>query len=286
MSKKSNKQKKLPISVVMVVYNEEKIIERAIKSCFDIVDEIIVVHDGPCRDNTIDIVKKYTDKIYIKEHIGEAEPHRVFTYQTARNAWILQLDADEYISTDLRSHLEELINDGSVGAYALSWPLIRNEKTHLWGYKTCLFNKNEVRFIGSPHEYVKLLDGSKKPKKSHYAILHEPTYENLSWSIFRTKWTKWANIHASSLTTNFSEIEKWNCNLTDWEWRDRIRLNHPILFGLIGSSLYHFSYNFYHFLITGETYFLKQGYYSGLYFVVLYYYVNKNNVQLRRTASR
>ena len=51
------------ISVIMVVYNEEKIIETCLKSVENIASEILVMHDGPCKDNTLKICKKYTNKI-------------------------------------------------------------------------------------------------------------------------------------------------------------------------------------------------------------------------------
>ena len=49
---KASKTQKLPITLVMCVYNEEKIIEKALKSTIDYVSEIVVVHDGPCSDKT------------------------------------------------------------------------------------------------------------------------------------------------------------------------------------------------------------------------------------------
>jgi glycosyltransferase involved in cell wall biosynthesis len=286
MSQEFSAQKRLPVSVVMVVYNEEDVIERAIASFCDIVDEIIIVHDGPCKDNTLAIAKKYTDNVYVKEHAGIAEHHRVFTYRVARNDWILQLDADEYASPELRSHLESLIDDESVGAYALSWPKIYKGKPYLWDYKVCLFNKKKIYFIGASQEYVKLRDRSKEPKKISYAVLHEPPYENLSRAVFKRKQMPWIMLHADDLTTRFGEIEKWNCDLGDWEWSTRVRIDHPILFGIIGSSLYHSSYNLYHFLKTGESYFFVQGYYTSLYYSVLYYHVYKKNARLRRSKSR
>ena len=55
------KNKKLSVSVVMVIYNEEKLFERAIGSFYDLVDEIIIVHDGKCIDQSLEIARKYTE---------------------------------------------------------------------------------------------------------------------------------------------------------------------------------------------------------------------------------
>ncbi len=81
------------ISVCLVVYNEEKIIERCLRSIQAVADEIILVHDGECSDNTLEIAKKYTDKIFIRPHTGDSSLHRVFTYNKAQGQWIFQIDA-------------------------------------------------------------------------------------------------------------------------------------------------------------------------------------------------
>ena len=49
-------------SVYAIVMNEEKHIERMLKSVADF-DEIIIVDSGST-DKTLEIAKKYTDKIY------------------------------------------------------------------------------------------------------------------------------------------------------------------------------------------------------------------------------
>lgn len=51
------------ISLCMIVKDEEEVIERCLDSVKDIVDEIIIVDTGS-KDNTKQIVSKFTDKIY------------------------------------------------------------------------------------------------------------------------------------------------------------------------------------------------------------------------------
>jgi glycosyltransferase involved in cell wall biosynthesis len=54
---------KLPISAVILTYNEEKNIEICLKSICEWISEIFIVDSGST-DKTIEIAKKYTDKIY------------------------------------------------------------------------------------------------------------------------------------------------------------------------------------------------------------------------------
>ena len=66
----SSKKMKNGISAYLVVYHEEKVIERCLKSLVGVVNEIIVIHDGPCLDKTMEIAKKYTNHV-LKKNIKE-----------------------------------------------------------------------------------------------------------------------------------------------------------------------------------------------------------------------
>ena len=90
------------ISACLVVFNEEKLIERCLESLKGAVDEIIIIHDGDCQDNTLKIAATYGAKIYEKPHIGFAEEYRPFAYEQTKNNWILQIDADEFLSDGLK----------------------------------------------------------------------------------------------------------------------------------------------------------------------------------------
>ena len=53
----------ITVSLCMIVKNEEKILSRCLDSYLGLFDEIIIVDTGST-DNTKNIAKKYTDKIY------------------------------------------------------------------------------------------------------------------------------------------------------------------------------------------------------------------------------
>jgi len=261
--------KKLPISAVMVIYNEEKVLERALRSFYDVVDEIIIVHDGKCADKSLEIARKYTDKIFELEHIGEAERHRPFTYQKAKNDWILQVDADEYLSEDLRNNLKNLISK-EVGIYdVLSTAYYRGKHYYDIFYKRMLFKKSSIYFIGVTHEAAKPLDKNAKTEKTEFALMHEHPYDNLSFQIFQKKWKAWAKLQAAQLLEDFSTIPKWNCNLNDWEPNRRIRINCPILFGIIATSIYGIFTSIKLFLKHRKYFILKLGFFSFMYNIYL-----------------
>lgn len=270
----NKKFKKLPLSVAMVIYNEEALLERALLSCVDIADEIIIIHDGECTDKSLEIAKKYTNKIFERHHIGQAEQHRVFSYEQAKNDWIFQLDADEYLSDELRENLEKLIS-GDADAYSVSWSTFYKNTHYLWHRKRILFRKSKIYFIGACHEYVKPIDKKVSIKKTNFALFHEPAYDNSTFATFRTKWKKWSKIHAGQLLEDFASIPKWNCPLDDWEQHRRIRMRHPILLGMIATPAYHAFHCAKNFLKQWDPHILKMGIFAVLYHIHLYYYLNK-----------
>jgi len=101
---------KLPISVIILTYNEEKNIEECLKSVYGWVEEIFVV-DSFSTDKTLDIARKYTDKIYIHE-FANYSVQRNWTFENLpiETEWILNLDADHRVTPDLVEELKEIFS--------------------------------------------------------------------------------------------------------------------------------------------------------------------------------
>lgn len=97
------------LSVVLATRNEEENIGRCLQSIEDIADEIIIV-DEYSNDKTVEIAKEYGAKVF-------SEPHHEIFHITKQKAldkasgeWILQMDADEVVSTALASEILSVIN--------------------------------------------------------------------------------------------------------------------------------------------------------------------------------
>ena len=90
------------ISVIIITRNEEENIEPALKSV-EWADEIIVVDSGS-EDKTIDITKKYTNRIYKKEWQGFVEQKK-YALGLASYEWVLSIDADERVSPELKEEI-------------------------------------------------------------------------------------------------------------------------------------------------------------------------------------
>ena len=100
---------KTKISGCVITYNEEHNIERCLKSMIQIVDEIII-YDSKSNDNTVDIAKKYTDKIFITDWPGYGE-QRNRAISQCKYDWILFIDADEVLSDKLVNELYNISLD-------------------------------------------------------------------------------------------------------------------------------------------------------------------------------
>lgn len=94
------------ISVVINTYNESKNIESAIKSV-SWADEVIVC-DMHSEDKTAEIAKKLGTKVIFHKKEGYVEPARNFALSKATKDWILILDADETIGSDLAYRLQDI----------------------------------------------------------------------------------------------------------------------------------------------------------------------------------
>ena len=111
------------LSVTLIVKNEEK----NLADCLDTVkwaDEIVVL-DAGSDDKTIEIAKQYTDKVYVNADWQGYGIQRQRLQKFASSDWILMLDADERLTPELISVIQNSINkDDRNTVYALprlSW---------------------------------------------------------------------------------------------------------------------------------------------------------------------
>jgi len=94
------------ISVVINTLNDERNIERAIKSV-DWADEIIVC-DMHSDDKTTCVAKKLGAKIFLHKKVAFVELARNFALSKAANDWILVIDPDEQVPETLAKRLQEI----------------------------------------------------------------------------------------------------------------------------------------------------------------------------------
>lgn len=90
----------MKLSICMMVKNEEKNLKKCLMSIQPIMEKIsaeLIIVDTGSEDNTVDIAKIYTDKVYFHKWNDDFSSMRNITISYAKGDWILIIDADEYI---------------------------------------------------------------------------------------------------------------------------------------------------------------------------------------------
>ena len=90
------------ISVCMIVKNEEKMLPRCLDSLSGLWDELIIVDTGST-DETKEIAKKYTDKVYDFTWTGNFSDARNYSFSKAKGDYIYSADADEVLDEENRN---------------------------------------------------------------------------------------------------------------------------------------------------------------------------------------
>ncbi|MGL4736626.1 MAG: tetratricopeptide repeat-containing glycosyltransferase family 2 protein [Cellulosilyticaceae bacterium] len=97
----------MTISLCMIVKDEEKSLEICLESVKDIVEEIIIVDTGSS-DHTMEIAKKFTDKVYTIPWEDDFAKARNISFDYATQDYILWLDADDLIEKEEQSKIKAL----------------------------------------------------------------------------------------------------------------------------------------------------------------------------------
>lgn len=100
------------ISVAIATYNEENNIKKCLESVKVWVDEIIVV-DGSSTDNTREIAKSYGARVIKTTNKPIFHINKQMAIDRAKGEWVLQLDADEVVSKELKKEIIDIVEKGS-----------------------------------------------------------------------------------------------------------------------------------------------------------------------------
>ena len=91
------------LSVCIICKNEESTIENCLESV-KWADEIVIVDSGST-DKTLEIAKKYTDKIFIRDDWEGFGEQRRRAEKLATNDWLFAIDCDEVVTPELQQEI-------------------------------------------------------------------------------------------------------------------------------------------------------------------------------------
>lgn len=141
------------ISLCMIVKNEQDNLKTCLDSICSIVDEIIIVDTGS-NDNTIEIAKKFTDKVYRYKWNNDFSMARNYSFSKATKEYILWLDGDDYLTIDNQQKLLKLKNslDDKIDMYYFLYDF--NENYEPFYRERLLKRTNNYQFKGKVHEAI------------------------------------------------------------------------------------------------------------------------------------
>ncbi len=96
------------VSCFIIARDEADRISRAIESVRGLADEVVVVDSGST-DGTRELAASLGARVIANDWIGYG-PQKRFAEDQCANEWLLNLDADEWLSEDLRAEVLELLS--------------------------------------------------------------------------------------------------------------------------------------------------------------------------------
>ena len=187
------------ITGLIITHNEEENIEDLIEN-LSFTDEIIVV-DSFSSDGTIEAIKKHSNVQLIQHKFLNFSNQRNFALRQATHDWVLFIDGDERVSSDLKNEIIDVLKDSEdIVAYGFYRKFyFKNTLINFSGYQTDkvfrLFNKKHVVYNKEKlvHETLDI-DGETKlltNKLDHYSYIDDKKYKD--------KLIKYAKLRAQEL---------------------------------------------------------------------------------------
>lgn len=169
------------LSVVIMTLNEERKIERCLKSVVEIADEIFVV-DSFSTDKTEDLCKKYGVRFIRNKFNGYIEQRR-YCIENAKYDHVLAIDADEELSEELKADILKVKSNWTHDGYEMNRlnSICGQWIRHSGWYpdrKLRMFDRRKATVKGkNPHEEIVLNPGC-SARKLRGDLLHY-TYETV-----------------------------------------------------------------------------------------------------------
>ncbi len=255
---------KLPISVIILTYNEEQNIRACLESVKDMADAIFVV-DSYSTDKTLEIAREYTDNIF-QHPFDNYAVQRNWAQDNLqiKNEWLFHLDADERVTSELSRELKIIFSGtvDDVNGYLISRRTIFMSRWikhggHYPAYHLRLFRKSLGRCEDRLYDQHFYVGGKIEILKSD--IIDTVTSDFDNW---KSRHNKWAKLEALEVIGNQKEnVIKGNPRGTPIEQRRWFREIYYKLPMFIRASLY-FIYR----------YFFKLGILDGKEGMIFHFY--------------
>ncbi len=173
----------IPVSAVVLTRDEELNLPACLQSMRELVDEIHVVDSGST-DRTVEIARAAGANVVMHDFEGHSAQWRwAMNELPLRNAWVLGLDADQRLTSELAAELRQLFSDPAVtndyAAYYLTRRNVFRGKWIRWGG---YYPKRFIKLFRRGqlvHEAADLLDHHFRVTGKVGTLKHDIIEENL-----------------------------------------------------------------------------------------------------------
>jgi glycosyltransferase involved in cell wall biosynthesis len=148
------------LTAILIAYNEELDLPRALASLKSVADEIILVDSGSL-DRTCEIAKQFGARVFFRKVDSLAE-QKNFAASFASHEWLLSIDCDEELDSELCASVlawKQTIPETDGYDFALMTNYLGDWIRHSgWypDYKLRLYRRDRGKFVSVLHEGVKI----------------------------------------------------------------------------------------------------------------------------------
>lgn len=190
----------LAISCFIITKNEADRLQRTLQSVSGLVSQIVVVDSGST-DQTVAIAKAQNAKVLHKDWQGFG-PQKRFAETQCSHDWVLNLDSDEVLTTELVNEIRALFANGPPEVSGVRFRQItvypQQKKPRLWADShnyIRLYDRTKMRFSASPsHDAVE--SGQQTILQLQHPALH---YSWRSLSHLTRKYESYTDLQATTL---------------------------------------------------------------------------------------
>lgn len=173
----------MKISVALAVYNEADNLGPCLESIRSLTDDIVIV-DGGSTDKTREIAQSYGAKVNIEENRSNFHINKQHAIDAASHDWILQLDADERVSSMLLEEIKRVVEGDQQVAADAYYIKRRNYFLGRWMNKGGMYPDPVIRLFrkgrahlpaASVHELMSV-DGTTKWLQNDLLHIADPSF--------------------------------------------------------------------------------------------------------------